>query len=209
MTDTELTATIQKALDQKQLSDGCFVYRLHPPLPNRPSWCIYSAVSSENCAFFKSARERAVMTLDALAIGPRSYWLLAHQVDDVQHRFLLPLAFPSVKLLLSDADSDIALVLDAGRDTAMVEVQIPVHTDMREMLLSQHEHDAEIESVMRDVVQAAGSLLLPQMLQPAEGCRRPSKVYVTIVLPPEILEANGGLFHTGLDGLKHRRKFFT
>lgn len=96
-----LSERIHAVLDERRLWDGHVVRRASSENSPAPGWYFCSKVSADVLQLFRAERTSAVMTSDAIGIGPRfTFWVLAFQVCGIQHRFFLPLVAPSVAVLL-------------------------------------------------------------------------------------------------------------
>jgi hypothetical protein len=193
-----LREQIHAALDAQRLWDGQVVRSL--PSENSPAsaWYFSSKVASDVLELFQAERTSAVMTSDAIGIGPRfTFWVLAFQVRAIQHRFFLPLVAPSVAVLIADMSrEDLHLLMDAGPSIPALDSHVPVTRDFHATLAQMHQPDFDREVVLRDVVLTAASLLHPEALKPANLRSPPTTVSVTAVLPTELVGPDGGLFGT-------------
>lgn len=195
---SELSGRIHAALDQQRLWDGHVVRTVSSENAPAPCWYFRSKVAPAVLELFQAERTSAVMTSDAIGIGPRfTFWVLAFQVREIQHRFFLPLVAPSVAVLIADMSrEDLHLLLDAGPSIPALDSHVPVPRDFRATLADMHQPAFDREVVLRDVVLTAASLLDPDALKPANPRSPPTSVSVTAVLPTELMGPDGGLFGT-------------
>lgn len=193
-----LSERIHAALDQQRLWDGHVVRRASSENSPAPGWYFCSKVAPDVLELFQAERTSAVMTSDAIGIGPRfTFWVLAFQVRAIQHRFFLPLVAPSVAVLVADMSrEDLHLLMDVGPSVPVLDSHVPVTRHLRATLANMHQPVFDREVVLRDVVLTAASLLDPHALEPANPRSRPTSVSVTAVLPTELVGPDGGLFGT-------------
>jgi hypothetical protein len=194
----ELSERIQAALDQQRLWDGHVERCASSENQCVAGWYFCSKIAADVLALFQADRASAVMTSDAIGIGPRlTFWVLGLQVGSVQHRFYLPLVAPSVGVLIADKSrEDLHLVMDAGPSISALDAHVPVPRHFRATLATLHQPAFDREVVLRDVVLTAASLLEPDALKPANPQSPPTSVSVTAVLPTELRGLGGGLFGT-------------
>ena len=193
-----LSERIEAALDQQRLWDGHVVRSASSENSPAPGWYFCSKVATDVLELFQAERTSAVMTSDAIGIGPRfTFWVLAFQVRAIQHRFFLPLVAPSVAVLIADMSrEDLHLLMDAGPSIPALDSHVPVPLHLRATLANMHQAAFDREVVLRDVVLTAASLLEPDALKPANPRNPPTSVSVTAVLPTELAGPDGGLFGT-------------
>jgi hypothetical protein len=191
-----LSDRIHAALEQQRLWDGHVLRNASSESP--PRWHICSKVPADVLELFQAERASAVMTSDAIGIGPRfTFWVLALQVQEFQHRFFLPLVAPSVGVLVADMSrEDLHLLMAADPAIPALDARVPVPRHLRATLANMHQPAFDREVVLRDVVLTAASLLDPDALKPANPRSPPTSVSVTAVLPTELVGPDGGLFGT-------------
>lgn len=193
-----LSERIHTALDQQRLWDGHVVRS--PSSGNSPALCWHfcTKVAADVLELFQAEWNSAVITSDAIGIGPRfTFWVLAFQVRGMQHRFFLPLVAPSLAALIADMSrEDLHLVMDAGPSVPVLDAHVPVPRHLRATLANMHQSTFDRDVVLRDVVLTAASLLEPDALKPANFGNPPTSVSVTAVLPTELVGPDGGLFGT-------------
>lgn len=195
---SKLNKRIQAALDQQRLWDGLVVRSASIGNSPAPGWYFSSKIAPDVLELFQAERTSAVMTSDAIGIGPKfTFWVLALQVRAVQHRFFLPLVAPSVAVLVTDMSrEDLHLFMDAGPSVSALDSRVPVPRHLRATLAKMHQPAFDKEVVLRDVVLTAARLLEPDALKPANPRSPPTSVSVTAVLPTELVGPDGGLFET-------------
>ena len=164
-----LSERIHAALGQQRLWDGHVVRSASSENSPAPAWYFRSNVAPDVLELFQAGRTSAVMTSDAVGIGPRfTYWVLALQVRAIQHRFFLPLVAPSVAVLLADMSrEDLHLLMVAGPSIPALDSHVPVPRHFRATLAKMHQPAFDRQVVLRDVVLTAASLLDPDALKPA------------------------------------------
>lgn len=196
MTNTNgLSERIEAALDQQRLWDGQVVRSASSENSPTPCWYFCTKVATDVLELLQAERISAVMTSDAIGIGPRfTFWVVALQVRAIQHRFFLPLVAPSVGALVADMSrEDLHLLMDAGPSVPALNAHVPVRQHLRATLATMHQPVFDREVVLRDVILTAASLLDPGALKPANPRSPPTSVSVTAVLPTELVP-DGRLF---------------
>lgn len=187
-----LTDRIQVALTERRLWGGCLLRApSKPDVSNsaEESWYFSTGLTPALLSRFQKEASCAVITSDLVDISPdHSAWVIAYQVDEIQHRFLVPLVGQAVGGVIADSAFErLHLLMQAGPVATALKVPFYGLPSLALALASRYDPVANAMAVLEDVVIAAASLLVSTAISSILYQNKATEVSVTVVLPPELL----------------------
>lgn len=184
-----ITELLFSAASEGRLYDGELLRASSSPRSGNGAgasdWRITSAAPSEFLETVWRTRPETVITSDILGISSSlSHWVIAYRAGAWQHRFLLPLAGPTVQELVQDLpEAGLLLDFQTGNGETAYSARVPVSAHLRRALVRAIPSDFDIDRVLQETLVVTSKLLAPRALPPVAAAAAPTAVSVTGVLP--------------------------
>jgi hypothetical protein len=196
MNSDSATDTIAAALKAGNLTQGHLwspreLGRAMGNLEER-SWCVSARVSPLLLSLLLFSEEDFQTRSDVFRVASgQSFWVIARQLDALQHRILLPLAGDSIRTLVeSMAESELRFFYTDGEHERGVASTMRVAPALQTVLRASLAVLDDAPALIRHLSLATTQLLEPRGFQAVGGMQAPSEVLLTGVATPEMAPWN-------------------
>ena len=190
-----VTAEIFEAMKEGRLTEGdlwtppqvgAFTGNL-----SETAWVLSAKVTTKFLAAIRRGGESVGMTSQIFDLGgPHRFWVVAHQIERVQHRLLLPLVGDTVQAFVRATGShNVKLYFSAGglvEDSVAKSVQLSA--EHRQALRRDHTPLHDPLALTQEILILTVQLLMSQAISPPSGMELPVDVFLTAVSPPELAD---------------------
>jgi hypothetical protein len=151
-------------------------------------WTMRTSVSHDALEVFRRHQSSAAIVSEGIEFPSLSFWVIAYQAAGRQHRAFLPLLGASVRNLLHAAPGEGLVLFLEAPDGAGLAANIEVPVDQAAAFLSAHRE--QCPELVNEVSAAASILRRADGLRPPPGASQPRKLYLSFILPPELVAAS-------------------